>query len=72
MIFVDASTFGYDVGDHLSSGETVGVFKGRPVLAPFDSVIQSVSFDSEEHVLTVVLVKACTPRTQAEDPADIQ
>jgi len=58
MILLEASQFGYDIGDVVRKGTILGVLKGKPVVAPFDSIIQSVSFDSEQHLLTVVLVEA--------------
>lgn len=58
IILLEASQFGHDIGDIVRKGTTLGVLKGKPVVAPFDSVIQSVSFDSEDHLLTVVLVEA--------------
>jgi hypothetical protein len=57
IIFLEASQFGHDIGDVVRKGTILGVLKSKPVVAPFDSVIQSVSFDSEEHLLTVVLVE---------------
>ncbi len=57
IILLEASQFGHDIGDIVRKGTALGVIKGNPVVAPFDSIIQSVSFDSEEHLLTVVLVE---------------
>ena len=58
IISVEASDFRYSIGDQVHQGEIIGIFQGRPVLAPFHSIIESVSFDSEEHVLTIVLAEA--------------
>jgi len=57
IILLEASQFGHNIGDVVSKGTALGVLKGKPVGAPFDSKIESVSFDSEEHILTVVLVE---------------
>jgi hypothetical protein len=57
VILLEASQFRHDVGDVVRKGTTLGVLRSEPVVAPFDSKIQSVSFDSEEHLLTVVLVE---------------
>jgi hypothetical protein len=57
IILLEASHSNYDVGDNVPKGATLGFFKGKAIVARFDSTIQSISFDSEEHLLTVVLVE---------------
>lgn len=55
IVAIDASLFQKDVDDPVSAGETLGTLKGEPVIAPFDARIRSISFNSDEHVLQVVL-----------------
>jgi len=57
VILLEASQFSYNVGDIVPKGGILGLLRNEPVVAPFDSVIQSISFNSEEHTLTVVLVE---------------
>lgn len=54
-ILVDASDFEKNVGDHVSPGEALGLYKRQLIVAPFEAKIESISFDSEEHALRIVL-----------------
>jgi len=54
-IVVDASDFEKNVGDHVRPGEALGLYERQPVLAPFEARIESISFDSDEHALRIVL-----------------
>jgi hypothetical protein len=65
MVVVDASVFQKNVGDLTSAGETLGALKGEPVVTPFDARIQSISFNSDEHVLRVVLEELSSESEQA-------
>jgi hypothetical protein len=56
-VVVDASLFQKDVGDLVSAGQTLGTLDGEPVVAPFNAQIESVWFDSDGHLLHVVLVE---------------
>lgn len=55
-IKVDASVFEKTSGDRVKKGEILGNFAGNAIEAPFDGIIEGVSFDSEDHALIVVLV----------------
>lgn len=66
MVVVDASLFQKDVLDIVSAGETLGYLKGELIAAPFDARIQSISFDSDNHVLRVVLEEI--PRESERKP----
>lgn len=56
-LLVDASCFQHSVDDCVSKGKALGAFKGRTVVSPFDAKIQSISFDSDQHALRIVLVR---------------
>lgn len=58
MVIVDASHFQRDVNDLVRAGEKLGYLGGNPILAPFDARIESISFESDEHLLRVVLDEA--------------
>lgn len=57
MVLVDASQFQKDVNDLVRAGEKLGNLRGSPIVAPFDARIESISFESDEHLLRVVLVE---------------
>jgi hypothetical protein len=65
VVVIDASVFQKNVGDLVSAGEALGVLKGEPVVTPFNAVIQSISFNSDEHVLRVVLEEISGESEQA-------
>lgn len=52
---VDASVFHKQDGDQVKKGEVLGNYAGQAVKAPFDGVVEGVSFDSDNHALVVVL-----------------
>ena len=54
---VDASVFGKRIGDPVKKGEILGDFAGNDIKAPFNAIVENVSFDSEDHALVVVLVE---------------
>lgn len=56
-IKVDASVFGKRIGDPVEKGEILGNFAGDDIEAPFNGIIEHVSFDSDDHALVVVLVE---------------
>ena len=56
-IKVDASVFEKKSGERVKKGEILGNFAGDAVEAPFDGIIEGVSFDAEDHALVVVLTK---------------
>jgi hypothetical protein len=55
-IKVDASVFGKRIGDPVKKGEILGNFAGSDIEAPFNGIVENVSFDSEDHTLAVVLL----------------
>lgn len=57
MVLVDASQFQKDVNDLVRAGEKLGYLRGSLIVAPFPARIESISFEPEEHLLRVVLVK---------------
>ena len=54
-IVIEASDFEKNVGDRVSSGETLGLYERQLIVSPFEGKIESISFDSEEHALRIVL-----------------
>jgi hypothetical protein len=54
-IVVEATDFEKNVGDRVRPGETLGLYEGQLIVAPFEAKIESISFDSEEHALRIVL-----------------
>ena len=54
-IRIDASVFEKKNGDSVQKGEILGNFAGNDIEAPFDGIIEGVSFDPEDHALIVVL-----------------
>ena len=54
---VEASAFKKTQGDQVAKGELLGYYAGDPVEAPFNATVEGVSFDPEDHALTVVLTK---------------
>ena len=57
IIKVEASAFKKTDGDQVIKGELLGYYNGDPVESPFNATVESVTFDSEEHELNVVLVE---------------
>ncbi len=57
VVKVDASVFERNAGDRVEKGETLGRFAGRAVKAPFNAIIESISFDADSHALVVTLVE---------------
>jgi hypothetical protein len=57
VIKVDASVFERDVGELVEKGETLGRWAGRAVQAPFNAIVESISFDADSHALIVILVE---------------
>ena len=53
---VDASMFEKHAGDRVKKGEILGNFAGSDIEAPFNGIVENVSFDSEDHTLAVVLL----------------
>lgn len=58
VVLVDASDFQWNVGEFVQKGGTVGSLNGQAVPCPFDAVIQSVTFDSDEHLIRIVLTES--------------
>ena len=56
-IRVDASVFEKKVKDHVAKGEVLGYYNGEPVNSPCNARVESVSFDSDDHALVVILVE---------------
>ena len=57
IVKVEASAFKKTDGDQVAKGELLGYYSGDPVEAPFNATVESVTFDSEEHELNIVLVE---------------
>ena len=45
------------IGDPVEKGEILGNFAEGDIEAPFNGIIEHVSFDSDDHALVVVLVE---------------
>gem|GEM_PF-3661974 len=58
MVIVEASSLIHSPDDLVEKGEDLGLFRGCLVAAPFRARIESISFDSDEHALRVVLTEA--------------
>jgi hypothetical protein len=54
-VVLDASDFEKNVGDRVRPGEALGLYERHPVVSPFEARIESISFDSDEHALRIVL-----------------
>jgi len=52
---VDASAFGKKAGDPVQKGEVLGRFANDDVKAPFNGIVEGVSFDANDHALIVML-----------------
>jgi hypothetical protein len=59
-LHVDASVFNRRLGDHIKKGEMLGQRGGQDVNAPFDALIKAASFEPDNHLLEVTLVRKDT------------
>jgi hypothetical protein len=57
IVKVEAFAFKKTDGDQIAKGELLGYYHGGIVEAPFNATVESVTFDSEEHELNVVLAE---------------